>query len=51
MVPNLISGIITASGSVYDDFARADVALRGVAGKRLTYETTRRQIALETPPF
>jgi hypothetical protein len=35
----------------YDDLARADVALRGVVGKRLTYETTRRQERLDTPPF
>jgi hypothetical protein len=35
----------------FDDLARADRALAGVKGKRLTYETTRRQIALETPPF
>src|SRR5436190_308246 len=28
-----------------------DRALVGVKGKRLTYETTRRQIALDTPPF
>lgn len=35
----------------YDDLARADRALAGVKGKRLTYETTRRQIALDTPPF
>lgn len=35
----------------YDDLARADVALRGAVGKRLTYERTRRQIALDTPPF
>jgi transposase-like protein len=34
-----------------DDKARADIALRGAAGKRLTYETTRRQQALDTPPF
>lgn len=35
----------------FDDLARADKALRGAVGKRLTYETTRRQRALETPPF
>jgi transposase-like protein len=34
-----------------DDPARADRALVGAKGKRLTYETTRRQIALDTPPF
>ena len=34
-----------------DDKTRADRALVGVKGKRLTYETTRRQIALDTPPF
>lgn len=34
-----------------DDKARADRALVGAKGKRLTYETTRRQIALDTPPF
>jgi len=34
-----------------DDQARADHALVGGKGKRLTYETTRRQIALDTPPF
>ena len=31
-----------------DDLARADLALRGATGKRLTYETTR---SLRTPPF
>jgi transposase-like protein len=35
----------------FDDHARADALLRGVKGKRLTYETTRRQRALDTPPF
>ena len=35
----------------FDDKARADRALVGAKGKRLTYETTRRQIALDTPPF
>ncbi len=35
----------------FDDKARADRALIGAKGKRLTYETTRRQIALDTPPF
>jgi hypothetical protein len=35
----------------YDDLARADRALIGVKGKRLTYQTTRRQIELDTPPF
>jgi transposase-like protein len=35
----------------YDDKARADRALVSAKGKRLTYETTRRQIALDTPPF
>jgi transposase-like protein len=34
----------------YDDLTRADVALQGVIGKRLTYQTTRRQRAGE-PPF
>lgn len=34
-----------------DDKARADRALVGAKGKRLTYETTRRQIELDTPPF
>jgi hypothetical protein len=34
-----------------DDLARADRALLGVKGKRLTYQTTRRQIELDTPPF
>jgi hypothetical protein len=34
----------------YDDLARADVALRGVVGKRLTYETTRSARA-GAPPF
>ena len=34
----------------WDDLARADAALRGAAGKRLTYQTTRRQRASE-PPF
>ena len=34
----------------FDDLARADRALRGAVGKRLTYETTRRQRAGE-PPF
>ena len=33
-----------------DDLARADIALRGPAGKRLTYETTRSARAGE-PPF
>jgi len=35
----------------FDDKARADRALVGAKGKRLTYETTRRQEALDTPPF
>jgi hypothetical protein len=35
----------------FDDKARADRALVGAKGKRLTYETTRRQIELDTPPF
>jgi transposase-like protein len=35
----------------FDDHARADAALLGAIGKRLTYETTRRQRALDTPPF
>jgi transposase-like protein len=34
----------------YDDSARADRALLGARGKRLTYETTRRQ-RTEAPPF
>ncbi|HEV2336434.1 MAG TPA: IS1595 family transposase [Stellaceae bacterium] len=34
-----------------DDAQRADRALAGAKGKRLTYETTRRQEALDTPPF
>ncbi len=34
-----------------DDKARADRALVGAKGKRLTYQTTRRQEALDTPPF
>src|SRR6516164_2073245 len=34
----------------HDDLARADVALRGAVGKRLTYETTRSRLAGE-PPF
>jgi transposase-like protein len=34
-----------------DDVTRADRALAGVKGKRLTYRTTNRQIALDTPPF
>lgn len=34
-----------------DDTERADRALVGAKGKRLTYETTRRQEALDTPPF
>jgi transposase-like protein len=34
-----------------DDLGRADRALMGAKGKRLTYETTRRQRALHTPPF
>ena len=34
----------------FDDLARSDAALRGAVGKRLTYETTRSQIAGE-PPF
>ena len=34
-----------------DDKTRADRALVGAKGKRLTYETTRRQIALDAPPF
>lgn len=34
----------------YDDVQRADVALRGAIGKRLTYETTRSRLAGE-PPF
>jgi transposase-like protein len=34
----------------YDDLTRADIALRGVVGKRLTYETTRSVLAGE-PPF
>lgn len=35
----------------YDDLTRADRILIGALGKRLTYETTRRQRAIETPPF
>jgi transposase-like protein len=36
----------------YSDLARADVALRGAVGKRLTYQTTRRQREIEAaPPF
>jgi transposase-like protein len=34
----------------WDDTARADAALRGAVGKRLTYETTRSRLANE-PPF
>jgi transposase-like protein len=34
-----------------DDQTRADRALVGAKGKRLTYQTTRRQEALDTPPF
>jgi transposase-like protein len=34
-----------------DDAARADRALVGAKGKRLTYQTTRRQEAHDTPPF
>jgi transposase-like protein len=34
----------------YSDTARADVALRGVVGKRLTYETTR-SVRPDEPPF
>jgi transposase-like protein len=34
----------------FDDLARSDAALRGAAGKRLTYETTRSRLAGE-PPF
>jgi hypothetical protein len=34
-----------------DDQDRADRALVGAKGKRLTYQTTRRQEALDTPPF
>ena len=34
-----------------DDQRRADRALVGVKGKRLTYQTTRHQEALDTPPF
>ena len=35
----------------YTDRTRADRALAGAKGKRLTYETTRRQQELDTPPF
>lgn len=35
----------------FDDLTRADRILIGAVGKRLTYETTRRQRAIETPPF
>jgi transposase-like protein len=35
----------------YDDVARADKLLAGVKGKRLTYQTTRFQERLDTPPF
>ena len=38
-------------GLGFDDQARADAALSGVKGKRLTYETTRRQREFETPPL
>jgi transposase-like protein len=38
-------------GLGYDDLARADRILTGAVGKRLTYETTRRQRAVEAPPF
>lgn len=34
----------------FDDATRADIALNGVKGKRLTYETARRRGAIETPP-
>jgi hypothetical protein len=34
-----------------DDKTRADRLLAGAKGKRLTYETTRRQIALDELPF
>jgi transposase-like protein len=34
----------------FDDATRADLALLGVKGKRLTYETTRHRGALEAPP-
>jgi transposase-like protein len=34
-----------------DDRARTDLAIIGAKGKRLTYETTRRQRAAEAPPF
>jgi transposase-like protein len=34
-----------------DDQSRADRALVGAKGKRLTYQTTRYQEALDTPPF
>jgi transposase-like protein len=34
----------------YDDLARSDAALRGVVGKRLTYQTARGRLADE-PPF
>jgi hypothetical protein len=34
----------------FDDHARAEAALKGVKGKRLTYETTRSARA-EEPPF
>ena len=35
----------------YDDLARADRVLAGAKGKRLTYQTTRFQERLDTPPF
>ena len=38
-------------GLGFDDQARADAALSGVKGKRLTYETTRRQREFERPPL
>jgi len=34
-----------------NDTQRTDRAIRGARGKRLTYQTTRRQEALDTPPF
>ena len=37
---NSTSAIRTGSKPVYNDVARADRALLGVKGKRLTYETT-----------
>ena len=38
-------------GRGVDDSARADLALQGVKGKRLTYETTRRPRPAEEAPF